>query len=142
MWNFDESKVKEFDGFKPVPAGDHRVRIAEIAQTKSKSGNDMLKITLDVSGNSSKLFYYLVFMPDKAEITNTNLSNIYKSFNLPAGDMNFQSWVGKVGACKVKLETYNGQENGKVAYFIALENQDKLPAWVEGYAKVDDDLPF
>ena len=63
-----------------------------------------------------------------------------------------QSWVGKVGAGKVKHEDYNGNTNAKVAYFISKDRQDRLPAWQEpnkassGFVESADlndlDLPF
>ena len=63
QWNYDESTVKELE-FEIIPVGEHRIRIADVVPTESKTGKDMLKITFDVSNHYSKLFYYLVFMED------------------------------------------------------------------------------
>ena len=125
-WNFNSEDVEEFALVAP---GDHRVRIAAAEETVSKSGNDMIKLTLDVSGSGSKLFYYLVFMPDNTTMTNTNLKRLWDSFGIDSGNLNTASWVGKVGAVRVKHEDYNGDPQARVSYFIARNKQDALPAW-------------
>lgn len=125
-WGFDPNDVEEFG---LVPAGDHRVRIADAEETTSKSGNDMIKMTLDVSGVSSKLFYYLVFMPDNTTMTNTNLKRLWDSFGIEPGNLNCASWIGKVGAARVKHEEYNGDQQARISYFIARSKQEALPAW-------------
>jgi hypothetical protein len=136
-WNFDESQVKEMV-IKPIPAGEHRVRIEEIEEKTSKSGNEMLKMTFAVSGHNSKLFHYLVFMKDKPEMTNTNLARIYDSFDIQEKNLNYQAWIGKVGAAKTKIEMYDGKESSKIAWFLKKQDQASLPAWVEG----EEDIPF
>ena len=68
-WNFDESQVEELS-FELVPVGKHRVRIESAEECKSKNGNDMIKLIMQVSGMSSRLFHYIVFMPDNTQITN------------------------------------------------------------------------
>ena len=128
-WNFNGNDVEE--GFPLIPEGDHRVRIAAATEKQSKSGNDMIELQLDISNYPGHLFYYLVFLPDNTKLTNTNLKRLWESFGLPMGDMNTPSWVGAVGACRVKHETYNGDTQAKVSYFINKEKQAKLPAWVE-----------
>ena len=45
--------------------------------------------------------------------------------------MSTGSWVGKIGACKVKHEEYNGEPSAKVSYFLRKKDQDALPAWQE-----------
>lgn len=94
----------------------------------------MLKIKFDVSGYSSKLFYNFVFDDstlDARKRTNANLMKIFDSFGIPEGDMNFQNWIGKVGACRVKHEIYNGNTNARVSYFKLKKDQKNLPEWVE-----------
>lgn len=150
-WNFNEADYQE-QSFAPIPVGDHRVRIASVEEQKSSNGNDMLKIVLDVSGHSSTLWYYLVFMPNNPQMTNQKLGQIYDSFGIAPGNMNFPSWVGKVGGCRVKHELYNGENSAKVNYFLSRSKVDNLPAWADtpgkasvtgGTPTVDDgDLPF
>ena len=48
IFNPNEYEAKEFS---IIPAGDHRVRISEVAQKTFKSGNNGFEITLEVSGH-------------------------------------------------------------------------------------------
>lgn len=155
-WNFNAAdyEVKEF---APIPVGDHRVRIANVEEKQSSSGNDMLVLTLDVSGHNGSLWFYLVFMPTNPQITNQRLGQIFDSFGITPGDMNTSNWIGKVGGARVKHEQYNGETSAKVNYFLSRNKVDNLPAWVEpsnkaaltggtnGYTQVDtpdEDVPF
>ena len=129
-WNFDESQVEEHS-YEVVPIGKHRVRIESVEECKSSKGNDMIKVVLQVSGMAAKLFHYIVFMPDNSALTNTRLSEFWDSFNIPKGNLSTGSWVGKIGACKVKHEEYNGEPSAKVSFFLRKKDQDALPAWQE-----------
>ena len=153
-WNFNKDDYQEND-FGCIPAGDYRVRIANAEETKSKNGNDMVKLTLDVSGHSSSLWYYLVFMPDNPSMTNQKLGQLFESFGITPGDMNTANWVGKVGAARVKNEAYNGEQTAKVSFFLSKKKQESLDEWKEpaGKASVtggnsasvvvdESDLPF
>lgn len=153
-WNFNANDYKEQD-FAPIPVGDHRVRIRAAEEQKSNNGNDMIKLTLDVSGHASTLWFYLVFMPDNPQITNQRLGSIFNSFGIQPGNMNVTSWVGKVGACRVKHEQYNGEAQAKVSYFLTKEKQETLPPWSDAPGKASvtaggvqmvevasEDLPF
>lgn len=150
-WQFNENDYQE-QSFAPIPVGDHRVRIASIEEKQSQNRNDMLVLTLDVSGHTGSLWYYLVFMPQNPQMTNQKLGQIYDSFGITPGNMNFSSWVGKVGGARVKHEQYNGETSPKVNYFLSRSKVDNLPAWSDtpgkasvtgGTPTVDDlDLPF
>ena len=129
-WNFDSNDYTE-QSFKPIPVGDHRVRIASAEEQTSSSGRQMIKLVLDVSGYSSTIWHYIVFMPDNQKLTNQKLGELWNSFGIQQGNFNLNSWVGKVGAAKVKHETYNNEPSAKIAYFINKDRQDKLPAWQE-----------
>ena len=59
------------------------------------------------------------------------------------------NWAGKVGAVRVKHETYNGEQQAKVAFCLSKRNQDKLsPAKFNDAAPAaapvieDSELPF
>ena len=129
-WNYQRD---ESTGFKPIPIGDHRIRIKKAEKTVSKnSGNEMLAFEFEVSGYNGKIFHNIVFLPDRPQITNRNLTQFFDSFkDIPDGDFNTANWVGKIGACRVKHEEYNGNTNAKVQYFIHRDKQGDLPAWVE-----------
>ena len=150
-WNFNASDYEE-QSFKPIPIGDHRVRIASAEEQTSNSGRQMIKLVLDVSGYNATIWHYIVFMPENQKLTNQKLGELWNSFGIQQGNFNLQTWVGKVGAAKVKHEEYNGNTNPKVAYFIKKDRQDKLPAWQEphnasaSFEEVptpnDEDLPW
>lgn len=128
-WNFNADEVEERE-FKPIPIGDHRIRIADVEEQVSRNGNDMWKFTFEVSGYNSKLFWYLVFMPENSKMTNTNLSNLWKSFGIKQGDMNCNAWIGKVGACHVAHQEYNGEQQARVGYLLTNEKKiSNLPPW-------------
>ena len=128
-WNYDPSQYTEND-FAPIPVGDHRVRINDVAEKKFSSGNEGFEITLDVSGYGSKLWFYLVLDASDAKKTNQRLGAFFDSFGIT--DFNLahcRAWIGKIGAVRVKHEEYNGEQKAKVAFCLARKNQDKLPAW-------------
>lgn len=129
-WNYNSADYDEND-YGVLPAGKYRVRIADVEEKQSKAGNDMFVLTLDVSGSNAKLWYYMVFMPDNVKITNAKLGVIFDSFGIAPGDLNVDHWKGKVGACKVKHEDYDGESQAKVHYFLKKKEQENLPAWVE-----------
>ena len=129
-WTFDAADFEE-QSFKPIPAGDHRVRIASAEEQTSKSGNQMIKLVLDVSGYNSTIWHYLVLLNDNPKMVNQKLGELWNSFGIPQGNFDLNSWKGKVGAAKVKHESYNNEPTAKIAYFIKKEKQDKLPPWQE-----------
>lgn len=149
-WQFK----REEQSFEVIPEGRHRIRIKSAEKAISKNGNDMLVLQFEVSGYSSLLFHYIVFLDDRPEITNRTLTQFFDSFSgIPEGDFNMQNWIGKVGACTVKHEEYQGQERAKVGYFIHKDKQGDLPAWkgadgmevdAKGYVHVPQDVevPF
>lgn len=144
--------------FQVIPEGEYRIRIKSADKAVSKSGNDMLKLTFEVSGYNSLLFHYIVFMADRPEITNRMLTQFFDSFkDIPEGEFDTSKWIGKVGAAKVKHEEYNGKQSAKIHYFINANKQGSLPAWKEptnnttastsnttgGYADIEiEDMPF
>ena len=131
-WTFDANQYDANKTFELIPVGDHRVRIETVEEQISKNtGYEMCKLTLSASGYGSKLFHYVVFMPDRPEITNQNLGTIFDSFGIQQGNMNIYEWQGKVGAARVKHEQYDGKPQAKIAYFLLRSKQDDLPPWQE-----------
>ena len=150
-WDYQREESK---GFEIIPEGKHRIRVKSAEKAISKNGNDMLALQFEVSGYASTLYHYIVFMNDKPEITNRMLTQFFDSFkDIPEGDFDTSHWVGKVGACVVKHEEYNGDNTAKIRYFVSKDKQDDLPPWKsvndvpttpEGFIDVpeDADLPF
>ena len=150
-WNYQREERK----FEALPEGKYRVRIKEADKAVSSKGNDMLVLQLEVSGSTKILYHYIVFMPDKAEITNRMLTQFFDSFkDIEEGDFNMNNWLGKVGAVMIKHEEYNGEKRERISYFISADKQADLPAWqnqdgtkvdADGFMEVSDglgDLPF
>lgn len=53
----------------------------------------------------------------------------FESFGIADHDMgHYRNWIGKVGAVRVKHETYNGEQQAKAAFCLSKKNQEKLPA--------------
>jgi hypothetical protein len=135
-WNFDNTQYTE-QSFKPNPVGEHRVRIEKAEEGVSQAGNQKIKLTLEVSGHNGKLFHDFTFLTDRPDITNQKLGELFNSFDIQPGNFNLASWIGKVGAAKVKHEVYNGETSPKVNYFISRDKQANLPAWVEPSNKAE-----
>lgn len=150
-WNYQREE-RQFD---VIPEGAHRIRIESAEKVQSKSGRDMLAFQFAVSGSTQTLYHYIVFLQDRPEITNRQLTQFFDSFKgIKDGDFDTRNWIGQVGACVVKHEEYNGQTQARVHYFISGKKQDELPAWQEGRAvtaatgfvpvdtNIDVDVPF
>lgn len=121
---------REESQFKLIPEGKHRIRIKAADKAVSKAGNDMLSLQFEVSGENSTLYHSITFLADRPEITNRMLTSFFDSFrDIQDGDFNMQNWIGKVGACVVKHEEWNGKEQARVSYFIKADKQDDLPPW-------------
>lgn len=150
-WTFNPNEYEERD-FALIPAGDHRVRIADVVEKTFKSGNEGYEITLDVSGHGSKLWYYLVLNAADQKKTNQALGTFFECFGITNYTMgNGKQWIGKVGGCRVKHEEYNGSMSAKIQYLLNRKKQDQLPPWkgnaaaapvAAGYAPTDEELPF
>ena len=126
-WNFDHSMYEEQD-FAIIPVGDHRVRISDVEEKVSKNGNEMYEMTFEVSGHSSRLWYYLVLDRNDPKRTNPRIGEFFNSFGVTDTHLgNGKQWIGKVGAVRVKHEEYGGSMSAKVAFVINRKNQEKLP---------------
>lgn len=128
-WSYNR---EESSNFELIPEGKHRIRVRSAEKSVSKSGNDMLVLQFDVSGYTSRLYHYITFMADKPEVTNRLLTQFFDSFkDIPEGDLNTAHWIGKVGACTIKHEEYNGSMTAKIGYFIKAERQYEILPWTE-----------
>lgn len=135
-WEFKREEQR----FTPIPEGDYRIRVKSVEKATSSKGNDMLALQFDVSGKKQVLYHYITFMKDHPEITNRMLTQFFDSFkDISEGNFNTQTWVGKVGACHVKHEDYNGSPSAKIGYFINVNKQGNLPPWQEVSRDSDND---
>ena len=127
-WKFQ----REEQQFEVLPEGKYRIRIKSADKAVSMSGNDMLAFQFEVSGKPQILYHYIVFLDNRPEITNRMLTQFFDSFkDIKEGDFNMANWIGKVGACVVKRQDYNGNPSAKISYFLKPEKRTDLPAWQE-----------
>lgn len=153
VWNYDPSQYKEND-FPVIPVGDYRARVADVVEKKFSSGNEGYEITMEINGYNSKLWFYLVLDASDPAKTNQRIGDFFTSFGITNHAMGSgKQWIGAVGAVRVKHEEYNGENRAKIAYCIARNRQDKLPAWkntaaaqaapvVDNSVNIPDNLPF
>ena len=119
MSNWDSYQREERPRLAP---GDYRVEIVSVEEKESKKGNPMLVIGVQPNGSKVIIYHYIV----KNEWFNRNMTEFFDSFNIDDGDFTLPTWVGAVGAARLKED-----ENGylKVQYFLSSERADKLPPW-------------
>lgn len=140
-WEYSREENKGFDS--RIPEGKHRIRIKAAEKAVSSSGNDMLTLQFDVSGYNETVYHYITFMKDNPSMTNRMLTQFFDAFkDIQDGELDTQKWIGKVGACTIKHEEYNGNTKSKVGYFIHADKQGGLPAWREANGAVVDDNGF
>ena len=125
--NYDANKYDPTTAFEAPPVGKYRVRVEETEAQTSKNGNNMIKVTLSISGHPGRIFHYFV----DNEYLQRNIDPFFDSFGIRPGDFNILNWRGKVGAAYIKHELYNDTPQAKISYFILKSKQGDLPAWQE-----------
>ena len=151
-WTYDPSQYSE-KNFDIIPVGDYRARIEDVVEKKFSSGNEGYEITMAINGYNSKMWFYLVLDPSNPAATNQRIGDFFNSFGIVGNGMGSgKQWVGTVGAVRVKHEQYNGETRAKIAYCIARNRQEKLPAWKNpgnvapqaptAQVEIPDSLPF
>lgn len=120
MSNWDSYQREERPRLTP---GDHRVEIVSVEEKESKAGNPMLVIGVRPNGSNIIINHYIV---QGNEWTNRNLTEFFDSFNIDDGDFELPTWVGAIGAARLKED-----DNGylKIQYFISENRAEKLPPW-------------
>ncbi len=126
-WKFNPEDCGRYEILQP---GIYRVRISEAKEKQSKSGRDMIELTLQFSGSKVTLRYYLVFLPDYPQITNSNLGAIYDSFAITPGNLDINTWINRAGAAEIISEKgADGTVRNSIKRFISRNHQDQLPPW-------------
>lgn len=124
------------NGFGLIPVGDYRVRIDTAENKVSRSGKDMIKLTLSVSGYDTKVWFYLVFDSSSEKLrqmTNQKLGSIYDSFGINSGSTDVYDWEGKTGGAHIRHRPdQDGDMRAEVSYFLTRKKVDALPAWRSG----------
>ena len=132
-WTYNEKDFKINENTNTlIPEGDHRVVVSRVTIKTYSSGNEGFEIMLDVSGFNGKLWHRIIMDPNNPEKTNHHLGKFFESFGITSYDLNdYESWVGKDGAVRVKHDSYNGSMSAKVLFCITRAYQAKLSAWRE-----------
>ena len=119
MSNWDSYQREERPRLSP---GDYRVEIVSVEEKESKAGNPMLVIGVQPNGSKILIYHYIV----KNEWFNRNMTDFFDSFNIDDGDFTLPTWIGAVGAARLKED-----DKGylKVQYFISEDRAEKLPPW-------------
>lgn len=119
MSNWDSYKREERPRLSP---GDYRVEIVSVEEKESKAGNPMLVIGVRPNGSNITINHYIV----KNDWFNRNMTEFFDSFNIDDGDFTLPTWIGAVGAARLKED-----EKGylKVQYFLDQRRAEKLPPW-------------
>ena len=119
MSNWDSYRREERPRLAP---GDYRVEIVSVEEKESKAGNPMLVIGVQPNGSKIIIYHYIV----KNEWFNRNMTDFFDSFNIDDGDFTLPTWIGAVGAARLKED-----DKGylKVQYFISEDRAEKLPPW-------------
>ena len=147
-WKYNPANYNE-NGFGLIPEGNYRVRIESAVEKTSRTGKDMVELTLAVSGYNSKIWYYLVFDSSNermTQMTDQRLGSIYDSFGIAPGDFNMDNWEGKTGGARIRQRADDsGTMRSEVSYFLSRKKVDALPAWTESgqkaaQATVQDDV--
>ena len=151
-FQYDATQYEEKD-YSILPEGDYRVRINGVQEKTFKSGNEGFEVTLEVNGSKSRLWYYLVIDVNNPQQTNQRLGAFFDSFGITNHNLaSYKTWVGKMGAVRVKHEEWKDSMSAKVAYCVSKQKQKDLPAWandtqgVPEYLKPitvsEDEIPF
>ena len=119
MGNWDDYRREERPRLAP---GDYRVEIVSTEEKESKAGNPMLVIGIRPNGSNITINHYIV----KNEWFNRNMTDFFDSFNIDDGDFTLPTWIGAVGAARLKED-----DKGylKVQYFISEDRAERLPPW-------------
>ena len=132
-WNYNPEQYSE-KNFKPINEGDYRVRISKAEYKVYASGKACYEVTLDVSGHNNKLWYHIWLDPFDERKTNQKLGEFFHSFGIGSGEyQSFDAWVGKMGAVRVRHAEYEGRMMARAVFCLSRSQQDKLPAWEEGF---------
>lgn len=119
MSNWDSYQREEHPRLSP---GDYRVEIVSVEEKESKAGNPMLVIGIRPNRSNITINHYIV----KNEYFNRNMTDFFDSFNIDDGDFTLPTWIGAVGAARLKED-----DRGylKVQYFLDRDRAEKLPPW-------------
>lgn len=121
-----------------ISVGEHTARIATVEQTQSKAGNDMLKITMEVTvGEEAEPLWEYVVLKDSMEWKH---DQVRKSVGLSADDrLTVDALTGRYVQVEVVHEEYNEKTSPKVKKWVGPSSERFLPVQEEQEQEEDTD---
>jgi hypothetical protein len=109
-----------------VKAGEYLLTVIEAIETVSKnSGDEMIKLHLEVEGHGCRLFDYLVASESSAWKLDTFRKAIGEAVvEGEEVELHAARLVGRRGYARLKVETYQGKDSNKVEFWLT----DHAPA--------------
>lgn len=155
-WESRPNIYKEHN-FIEIPEGSHRVLITNVEVERfPTSKKKCYELTLKVSGQHGRLWYYLWYDPNDMTKTDKVFSSFYDSFQIPnRSTRSYRKWIGKMGA--VYVEHHYGpskrleedEYEAKVSCCLGISQQVNLPPWSDTSLEppvspqvLADELPF
>jgi hypothetical protein len=125
-----------------VSPGEYEVRVIDAIETISKgSGQEMIKLMLEVEGRGVRLYDYLIASASAAwkidafrRATGEDVSE-GEEVHLTAQDL-----IGRQGRARLKVEEFQGRLSNKVDAWLAPAKRPEKPAEPDG--EDDDNVPF
>lgn len=131
-----------------VPGGDYLVTVIEATETVSKNtGDDMIKLKLEVEGHGVRLFDYLV----ASETSFWKIDTFRKAIGeaVVEGEeveLVAEALEGRQGYARLMVEDYNGKKHNKVDMWLtdrAPKARTKPPVKTQQATQPEDtDVPF
>ena len=124
-YQYEEYAV-QFD----CPDGDLAVTVRSAKVAATKTGNQMLEISLDVERSNGVLYIERYVAGD---YFNKNMSRFFDAFGIQRGNFNFQAWIGKraMGHFEHQEESYNGKTQIRARLKYLLVDQPAATAAVQ-----------
>ena len=103
-----------------VKAGEYLLTVIEAIETVSKnSGDEMIKLHLEVEGHGCRLFDYLVASESSAWKLDTFRKAIGEAVvEGEEVELHAARLVGRRGYARLKVETYQGKDSNKVEFWL------------------------
>jgi len=155
-WESRPNIYKEHN-FIEIPEGSHRVLITNVEVERfPTSKKRCYEITLKVSGQHGRLWFYLWYDPNDMTKTEKVFSSFYNSFHIQSqSTRSYRKWIGKMGAVYVEhnygpsQRLQEGEYEAKVSCCLDVRLQAKLPPWRDAPVEKEEtpqvfsqELPF
>lgn len=129
--------------YKTPPEGDYNVQIIKGEEKISKTGKNMIVLTLKIQHPEyhNEIFYYIV----DGEYIQQTLFNVMNSCGMsatPGMNITAQSFVNRQGRIKLKLEPYNDGVSLKVAKWLKPAPTAPAQGVDPAMGPNADDIPF